>query len=62
MGKSIITQIYIGAVLVAAVLVAAVSTTLWPVRWDASPVMVMLLVASLVFLAARYPFMPLLLW
>ena len=56
MGKSIITLVYIGAVLVAAVLVAAVSTTLWPVRWDVSPALVMLLVASLVFLAARYPF------
>ena len=56
MGKETRTRIYIASVLVAAATVVGSAIRVWHADWDASNVLLMLLVAGLVFLAARFPF------
>ncbi len=56
MGKETRTRIYIASVLVAAATVVGSAVRVWHAEWDASNVLLMLLIAGLVFLAARFPF------
>ena len=56
MGKETRTRIYIASVLVSAAVVVSFAVRTWQAELDTSSVLLMLMVAGLVFLAARFPF------
>ncbi len=56
MAIEIRTRLYITTVSLAAAAVLAATVQLWHVQWDASLGLLVVLVAGLVFLGARYPF------